>query len=104
MTYNNISIDDPQKDYETIIENMMRELCKRQRERGKNDVPLEFLIDDLWHEFLGAFTSRDYVLQRLEEFQRLRGYIEIINDKYIHLSQKGRNYCRDLEKQQIFWL
>ena len=98
MNYGGISIDDPQKDYETIIENMMKELCKRQREKSNNDTPLAFQIDELWHEFLGAFTSRDYLMQFLEEFQRRRGYIEIVNDTYIHLSQKGRNYCRDLER------
>ena len=99
MSEDRISIDDPQKDYETIIGNMMRELCQRQREKGSNDTPLAFQIDDLWHEFLGAFTSRNYLMQFLEEFKRKRGYIEIINDTYIHLSQKGRNYCRDLERQ-----
>ena len=90
------SIDDSQKDYETIIENMMKGLCERQRKRGIDGTPVPFPIDDVWHKLLDAFTSRDYLIQFLNEFQRRRGYIEIINGTHIRLTQQGRNYCKDL--------
>ena len=92
MSYDRISIDDPEKDYKTIINNTMAFLCERQRTLGNN--PVTVSIDALWEQELGAFKDRSDILSNLERFQNESNFIEISGDN-ISLTQSGMNHCRE---------
>ena len=53
MSYDIASIEDPEKDYKTIINNTMAFLCERQGTLGNN--PIKVAIDTIWKQELGAF-------------------------------------------------
>ena len=93
---NRISIDDPERDYNTIINNMMKELCDRQHNSERAE-SIQHEIDGIWQRYLGVFTSREDLMAFLRRFQEERRYIEIISDKYIRLTIRGMQYCENLE-------
>lgn len=93
---NPLSIDDPERDYSTIINNMMKELCDRQH-NSEGAESTQHEIDEIWQICLGVFTSRDDLMDFLRRFQEERRYIEIISDKYIRLTIRGMQYCENLE-------
>ena len=92
MLYDRISIDDPEKDYKTIINNTMAFLCERQMTLGNN--PISVSIDTIWKQELGAFQDRSEILSNLERFQIESNFIEISGDN-ISLTQSGINHCKE---------
>ena len=92
MSDESISIDDPEKDYKTIINNTMAFLCERQMTLGNN--PISVSIDTIWKQELGAFQDRSEILSNLERFQIESNFIEISGDN-ISLTQSGINHCRE---------
>jgi len=92
MFYGRISIDDPDKDYKTIINNTMAFLCERQMTLGNN--PVKVSIDTIWKQELSAFRDRSDIQSHLERFQNESNFIEISCDN-ISLTQLGINHCRE---------
>ena len=93
---NPISIDESERDYSTIIKNMMKELCNRRRNSERAE-SIQHEIDEIWQKCLGTFTSRTDLMAFLRRFQEERRYIEIISDTYIRLTIRGIQYCENLE-------
>jgi hypothetical protein len=91
MLYDRISIDDPDNDYKTIINNTMAFLCERQMTLGNN--PVKVSIDTIWKQELNAFQNSDILLY-LKRFQNESDFIEISGDN-ISLTQSGINHCRE---------
>jgi hypothetical protein len=91
MFYDRISIDDPDNDYKTIINNTMAFMCERQMTLGNN--PVKVSIDTIWKQELNAFQKSDILLY-LKRFQNESDYIEISGDN-ISLTQSGINHCRE---------
>jgi hypothetical protein len=91
MFYDRISIDDPDSDYKTIINNTMAFMCERQMTLGNN--PVKVSIDTIWKQELNAFQKSDILLY-LKRFQNESDYIEISGDN-ISLTQSGINHCRE---------
>ncbi|MGE0243222.1 MAG: hypothetical protein AB7F53_04875 [Nitrososphaeraceae archaeon] len=83
-------------EYSSIIKNMMKELCDRQRNSESAEL-IQNEIDDIWQRCFEFFNSRDDLMAFLRRFQEKRRYIEIISDKYIHLTKRGLQYCENLE-------
>ena len=71
---NPISIDESERDYSTIIKNMMKELCDRQLNSEKTE-SIQHEIDEIWQRCLGSFTSRDDFIAFLRRFKEERRYI-----------------------------
>jgi hypothetical protein len=92
MSYDSISIDDPENDYKTIINNTMAFLCERQGTLGNN--PVIVSIDTIWKQELSAFPDRIYIVSNLERFQKESNFIEISNDN-ISLTLSGIEHCRE---------
>jgi hypothetical protein len=92
MSYDSISIDDPEEDYKTIINNTMAFLCERQVNLESSSLPTS--IDTIWKQDLSAFHDRIYILSNLERFQKESNFIEISGDN-ISLTQLGINHCRE---------
>jgi hypothetical protein len=91
MFYDRISIDDPDNDYKTIINNTMAFICERQMTLGNN--PVKVSIDTIWKQELNAFQKSDILLY-LKRFQNESDFIEISGDN-ISLTQSGINHCRE---------
>jgi hypothetical protein len=91
MLYDSISIDDPDNDYKTIINNTMAFLCERQMTLGNN--PVKVSIDTIWKQELSTFQKSDILLY-LKRFQNESDFIEISGDN-ISLTQSGINHCRE---------
>jgi hypothetical protein len=91
MLYDRISIDDPDNDYKTIINNTMAFLCERQMTLGNN--PVKVSIDTIWKQELSTFQKSDILLY-LKRFQNESDFIEISGDN-ISLTQSGINHCRE---------
>lgn len=91
MFYDRISIDDPDNDYKTIINNTMAFMCERQMTLGNN--PVKVSIDTIWKQELNAFQKSDILLY-LKRFQNESDFIEISGDN-ISLTQSGINHCRE---------
>jgi hypothetical protein len=77
----------------------MDELCKRQREAKNNGRPTEFNFTQVWQSSFAAFQSRDYIDFFIDRFRRASGYFELLPNDMIRLTERGRRYCRDLERQ-----
>ena len=92
MSYDSISIDDPEEDYKTIINNTMAFLCERQMNlKGSS---LSISIDTIWKQELGAFQDKSDILSNLKRFQNESNFIEITGDN-INLTQLGITHCRE---------
>ena len=92
MSYGHISIDDPDKDYKTIINNTMAFLCERQMTLMNNSVKVS--IDIIWKQELSTFQDRRDILSHLKRFQKESNFIEIAGDN-ISLTQSGINHCSE---------
>jgi hypothetical protein len=96
---NRISIDDTERDQGTIRDKLMDELCKRQREaEGRGDTT-DFNITDVWQSSFPTYTIRNYIDQFIERYQTYSDYFELLPNDTTHLAERGRRYCRDLERQ-----
>ena len=56
-----VSIDNLEKDYNTIGYRLMDELCKRQKYVDRNGGPDNWVITEVWQDSCPAFTSREYI-------------------------------------------
>jgi hypothetical protein len=83
MSYDRLSIDDPDKDYKTIINNTMAFLCERQMILENN--PVKVSIDTIWKQELNVFQDRSDIISKLKRFQT----------DNISLTQSGINHCRE---------
>jgi hypothetical protein len=92
MSYGPISIDDPDKDYKTIINNTMAFLCERQMTLGHN--PVNVSIDTIWKQELSTFQDSNDILSHLKRFQKESNFIEIAGDN-ISLTQSGIKHCSE---------
>ena len=92
MSYGHISIDDPDKDYKTIINNTMAFLCESQMTLGNN--PVKVSIDIIWKQELSSFQDRSDILSDLKRFQKESNFIEIAGDN-ISLTQLGIKHCSE---------
>jgi hypothetical protein len=92
MSYDIASIEDPEKNYKTIINNTMVFLCERQGTLGNN--PVKVTIDTIWKQELGAFQDKSEILSNLKRFQNESNFIEITGDN-INLTQLGITHCRE---------
>ena len=93
-----IAIDDPVKDEGIIRERLMDELCKRQRYSERNGKPEPWSITDVWQSSLPAFLSREYIDRFIERYRTYSEYFEILPNDMIRLTERGKRYCRDLER------
>lgn len=92
MSYDRLSIDDPDKDYKTIINNTMAFLCERQMTLENN--PVKVSIDTIWKQELNVFQDRSDIISKLKRFQTESNFIEISGDN-ISLTPSGINHCRE---------
>jgi hypothetical protein len=94
--WNRISINDPERDRRTIINNTMRELCNRTDNAIRNGGSMEFTIDEIIDEPLGAFTNtqngKKEVIRVLEDYEQEKGYIKLNNGR-INLTKAGIESC-----------
>jgi hypothetical protein len=93
-----IAIDDPVKDEGIIRERLMDELCKRQRDTERNGKPEPWSITDVWQSSFPAFLSREYIDRFIERYRTYSEYFEILPNDMIQLTERGKRYCRDLER------
>jgi hypothetical protein len=88
------SIHDIERDEKLIRDNLMRELCRRDKNvQGRISSPVEFNIDEIIDICLGAF-SKDYVYQFISKFEAQLGYIEVLPDHRVRLTNEGRKHCQ----------
>ena len=80
----------------------MEELCRRQKEAEGRGDPTDFNITDVWQSSFPAYTSRKYIDQFIEKYRKYSEYFELSPNDIIHLTERGRRYCRDLERSQPF--
>jgi hypothetical protein len=94
--WNRISIDDPQRDKRTIINNTMRELCHRTNNAKRNGESVEFTIDEIINKPLGAYTNtsngKQYVIDVLKEYEQEKEYIKLYNGR-VKLTRAGIESC-----------
>jgi hypothetical protein len=83
--WENISVDDPERDRRILTNNIMRELC--QMPDGRN-----VAISDI--PTIQAFESR-YIERFLRSFERETHYIERLTNGNIRLTSTGRTHCRE---------
>ena len=97
----NISIDDPDKDKRIIIQNFMKELCRRDDEDNKglaasNRILNVYSVEGIRQQVLGAFEAeyvkevlREYLLENRdnEPFDFLDG------EQRVRLTNVGRASC-----------
>lgn len=86
-----ISIDDPEGDKQLLTNNIMTELCQKDDEARKNTLNREFKIDDI--KTIKAF-DKDYVKIFLKWFEKNKGYLRILPDDKISLTDLGRSHCK----------
>jgi hypothetical protein len=86
-----ISIDDPDRNLSIIKNNLMRELCERDRHARKNRMPTEFLLVDIWESSLGGFEVK-YLESRIKEIEE-SSYIKLLPNGKITLTDSGRKLC-----------
>ncbi len=93
-----IAIDDPVKDEGIIRERLMDELCKRQRDTERIGKPEPWRITDVWQSSFPAFLSREYIDRFIERYRTYSEFFEILPNDMIRLTERGKRYCRDLER------
>jgi hypothetical protein len=89
---------DPEKDEGTIRDRLMDELCKRQKNFDRNGGPQRWNVVDVWQSSFPAFTSRQYIDRFIEKYRNYSEYFDIDTRDTIGLTDRGRRYCRDLER------
>ncbi|MFY9798875.1 MAG: hypothetical protein WAJ93_24570 [Candidatus Nitrosopolaris sp.] len=82
------SIDDTAKDEKIIIDTVMREICNLYTNTERE----EFSIDEIIQTQLGAY-SREYVFQFIAKFESQSGYIKLLTQDRVRLTDAGKRYC-----------
>ena len=93
-----ISIDDPAKDEGIIRERLVDELCKRQKNFERSGGQQRWSVVNVWQSSFPAFTSRQYIDRFVERYRNYSEYFDIDSRDTIGLTDRGRRYCRDLER------
>jgi hypothetical protein len=83
--WENISVDDPERDRRILRNNIMRELC--QMPEGRNVAISDILT-------IQAFERR-YIEGFLRSFERETHYIERLSNGNIRLTNTGRGHCSE---------
>jgi hypothetical protein len=96
--FNRVNIDDKEKDEATMKNRLMDKLCKRQREVEGRGVSTEYEVIDVWQSSFTAFESKEDINNFLERYQKESNYFELLPNDMIRLTERGRKYCRDLER------
>jgi hypothetical protein len=89
------SIDDTAKDEKTVISTVMREICNRHMNAERDGHSVEFNIDEIIHTYLGAF-SREYAFQFILKFEIEHGYIKLLPQDRVRLTDAGKEYCNSV--------
>jgi hypothetical protein len=76
----------------------MDELCKRQRDTERNGQPEPWSITDVWQSSFPASLSREHIDRFIERYRTYSEYFEILHNDMIRLTERGKRYCRDLER------
>lgn len=71
---------------------VMREICNRHMKAEREGHSVEFSIDEIIHTHLGAF-SREYVFQFILKFESEHGYINLLPQDRVRLTDAGKKYC-----------
>jgi hypothetical protein len=89
-----ISFDDPARDRAIFTERLMEELCRRYRfmVRNTSSTDFAFSIDDIRSPGMEGF-ERPYFDRILPKIQNEEGYIEVLPDGRIRLTDRGMTYC-----------
>lgn len=82
------SIDDTAKDEKIVIDTVMREICNLYTNTERE----EFSIDEIIQTQLGAY-SREYVFQFIAKFESQSGYIKLLTQDRVRLTDAGKRYC-----------
>ncbi len=90
-----LSIDDTAKDEQIIISTVMREICNRNINAERGGRSVEFSINEIIQTRLGAF-SREYVLQFILKFESEHGYIKLLPQDRVRLTEAGKKYCNSV--------
>jgi hypothetical protein len=92
MSYMNVSnVGGPGDDRRKLRMRIMRELCAKDAYARNNDLPITFAIDD---DLRGGFDMQ-YVNEELPIFEIETGYIRLLDNGHISLTQKGKDYCNN---------
>ena len=86
-----VSIDDTERDEKVIINKLMLELCRR----NKNTKTNEYNLDEIINLTLGAF-SKEYVYQFILKFESKYGYIQVLPDNRVLLTEIGEKNCQTI--------
>jgi hypothetical protein len=78
-----------------IRDNLMDELCKRQKDFEKYGGDQRWKFTDLWQSGFSVFTDKHFVNEIVEEYRNESGYFEIDDNNMIGLTDRGIRYCRD---------
>jgi hypothetical protein len=87
-----LSIEDPERDKKIITNNLMRELCQMDKYARRNGHSNEFNIESITS--IQAFGKK-IIHTFIEEFDRKTGYIQILPNGKIRLTELGRNHCSE---------
>lgn len=90
-----LSIDDTAKDEQIIIRTIMREICNKNINADRGGRSLEFNIDEIIQTHLGAF-SKEYVFQFILKFESEHGYIKLLPQDRVRLTEAGKKYCNSV--------
>jgi hypothetical protein len=90
-----VSIDDPEKDKNTLRDNLMDELCKRHQNFEKNGGDLQWSFMDVWRSGFSGFTDREFVEEVIEEYRDDSKYFDIDDNDMMGLTERGIKYCKE---------
>ncbi|MFZ0265854.1 MAG: hypothetical protein WCE33_08055 [Nitrososphaeraceae archaeon] len=90
-----VSIDDPEKDKNTLRDNLMDELCKRHQNFEKNGGDLRWIFMDVWQSGFSGFTDREIVEEVIEEYRDDSKYFDIDDNDMMGLTERGIKYCKE---------
>jgi hypothetical protein len=82
--WQNISVDDPERDKRILTSNTMRELCRKPEE----DIAIEGIPT------IQAFDRR-YIEKSLKSFEKQTHYIQRLSNGRIRLTDIGRSHCSE---------
>ena len=70
---------------------------KDKEDEGRG-VSTEYEVIDVWQSSFSAFESKEDINNFLERYQKESNYFELLPNDMIRLTERGRKYCRDLER------
>jgi hypothetical protein len=82
-----ISPDDRDADKKIIRDNLMDELCKRQKNFEKTG-DQRWRFTELWQSGFSVFTDKHFVNEIVEEYRKESGYFEIDTNDMISLTDR----------------